>query len=111
VIPWWVWGATLLILGAAALSKRDAPAARIAEWLRIVFHREPEDDTRLVRLRGPNGEVVQYVEYVDKAGHRRRVLRLTRRGYHVGDFPSVEALADHIDVGSLIEDDDQDPDS
>ncbi len=56
-----------------------------------------------VRLRGKHGEVVTSVEYVDKAGVRRRVLRLTRHGVHIADVESVEELARYVDLAELTE--------
>lgn len=44
------------------------------------------------------------VEYEDKAGVRRRVLRLTRHGVHVADVQSVEELARYVDLADLTDD-------
>ena len=57
-----------------------------------------------MRLRGKHGEVVTSVEYEDKAGVRRRVLRLTRNGVHIADVRTVEELADFVDLAELVED-------
>lgn len=62
------------------------------------------------RLRGPGGITVEQVEYVDRAGYRRRVLRLRQYERHLGDYGSVEALAKVVDVGGLVEDDDDQAD-
>jgi hypothetical protein len=76
------------------------PMARLAELLfkvRAVTRGE-------VPLRGEHGEVVRHVEYTDRLGVTRRVLRLTRRGVHVGDFPTVEELGEHVDLAELVGD-------
>ena len=57
-----------------------------------------------MRLRGKSGELVTSVEYEDKAGVRRRVLRLTRHGVHIADAATVEELARHVDLAELVED-------
>jgi hypothetical protein len=57
-----------------------------------------------MRLRGEHGEVVTSVEYVDKAGVRRKVLRLTRHGVHIADVESIEDLARYVDLADLAED-------
>jgi hypothetical protein len=68
-------------------------------------------DTDYMRLRGPGGITVEQVDFVDKAGHRQRVLRARQHGVFLGDFRSVEELAKVLDVSELTEDDDpgQDP--
>ena len=62
-------------------------------------------DTDYVRLRGPGGITVEQVDYEDKAGHRQRVLRARQYGVHLGDFRSVEELANVVDVSELVEED------
>jgi len=65
-------------------------------------------ETGVMRLRGPGGITVEQIEYADRTGHRRRVLRARQHERHLGDFSSVEALATVIDVSALVkEDDDQ----
>lgn len=76
------------------------PMARLAELLfkvKAVIRGE-------VRLLGEGGEVVRHVEYTDKLGVRRRVLRLTRHGAHVGDFKTVEKLGKKVDLAGLVAD-------
>jgi hypothetical protein len=48
---------------------------------------------------------VEQVSDEDKTGHRWTVLRLRRYGVHLGDFPSVEALGEVIDLSKLVDDD------
>jgi hypothetical protein len=56
-----------------------------------------------VKLTGPGGVTVEHVTYTDKIGYTRRVLRLKRHGVFVGDYRTVEELGQHVDVGSLTE--------
>ena len=64
------------------------------------------DTGSVKRLRGPGGISVEQVEYVDRAGFRRRVLWLRQYERHLGGYSSVEALSKVIDVGELVEDED-----
>ncbi len=63
-----------------------------------------------VRLTGPGSVTVQHITYTDKLGYTRRVLRLERHGIVVGDFRTVEELGQHVDVGTLREDGEEDQD-
>ena len=56
-----------------------------------------------MKLTGPAGVTVEDVAYTDKRGHLVRVLRLRRRGVHLGDFRTVEELAAHVDLSQLHE--------
>lgn len=58
-----------------------------------------------LRMRGPNGEVVDVIRYRDKMQQDRRVYRLTRHGVFVGEYKTPEDLAKHVDVAELVEDD------
>jgi hypothetical protein len=57
-----------------------------------------------VKLRGPDGETVEVVSYVDKMQTRRDVYRLRRHGRHVGDYKSVEDPGKQVDLATLLED-------
>jgi hypothetical protein len=57
-----------------------------------------------VKLRGPNGETVEAVSYVDKMQTRRQVYRLKQHGVWIGDYKSVEELGKHVDLSTLVED-------
>jgi len=73
--------------------------------------RPAEGDTGCVkRLRGLGGITVEEVRFTDRAGFRRRVLRLRQYERHIADYGSAEALAKVIDVGSLVEEDDEQTD-
>jgi hypothetical protein len=39
-----------------------------------------------VKLRGPNGEVVEVIDYTDKTWNRRQVYRLHRHGVFIGEY-------------------------
>jgi hypothetical protein len=58
-----------------------------------------------MRLRGESGEVVDLVTYVDKMQQTRRVYRLSRPGIFIGEYKTVEELAKHVDLATLVEDD------
>ena len=57
-----------------------------------------------VKLRGPNGEVIDVVRYTDKLGNDRRVYRLHRHGVFVGEYKTPEELAKVVDLAELVED-------
>jgi hypothetical protein len=57
-----------------------------------------------VKLRGPNGETVEVVAYVDKMQTRRQVYRLRRNGVFIGDYKTVDELGKHVDLSTLVED-------
>ena len=57
-----------------------------------------------VRMRGPNGEVVDVIRCRDKLGYDRRVYRLTRHGTFVGEYKTPEDLGKVVDLATLIED-------
>ena len=59
-----------------------------------------------MRMRGPNGEVVDVIRYRDKMGYDRRVYRLTRHGLFIGEYKTTEELANMVDLATLIEDED-----
>ena len=58
-----------------------------------------------VRMRGPNGVVVDVIRYRDKMQQDRRVYRLTRHGVFVGEYKTPEELGKVVDLAELIEDD------
>ena len=57
-----------------------------------------------VKLRGPNGETVEAVSYVDKMQTRRQVYRLQRHGVFIGDYKTVDELGRRVDLPTLVED-------
>ena len=57
-----------------------------------------------IRLRGESGEVVDLVTYVDKMQQTRRVYRLTRHAVFIGEYKTVEELAKHVNLATLVED-------
>jgi len=57
-----------------------------------------------VKLRGPNGETVEVVAYVDKMQTHRQVYRLQRHGVWVGDYKTVDEFGKHVDLATLVED-------
>jgi hypothetical protein len=59
-----------------------------------------------VRMRGPNGVVVQIVTYVDKMQQTRRCYRLSQHGVLRGEYKSPEELGKVIDLAELVEEDD-----
>ena len=58
-----------------------------------------------VKLRGPNGEVVEVVAYREKLGYDRRVYRLHQHGVFVGEYRTPDELAKVVDLAALVEDD------
>jgi hypothetical protein len=57
-----------------------------------------------MRMRGPNGAVVEVIRYRDKMQQDRRVYRLTRHGVFVGEYKTPDELAKVINLGELVED-------
>ena len=57
-----------------------------------------------VRMRGPNGEVVDVIAYRDKMQQDRKVYRLTRHGVFIGEYKTAEELGKHVDLATLVED-------
>jgi len=60
----------------------------------------------MARMRGPNGEVVYVIRYRDKMGYDRRCYRLSRHGVFIGEYKSPDELANVVNLGELVEDDD-----
>ena len=56
-------------------------------------------------MRGPNGEVVEVIRYVDKLGYDRKVYRLSRHGVFIGEYKTPEELGTVVDLARLVEDD------
>ena len=56
-----------------------------------------------VRMRGPNGEVVDVIQYKDKLGFDRRCYRLTRHGVFIGEYKTPEDLGQVVDLAELVE--------
>ena len=63
-----------------------------------------------VRMRGPNGVVVDVIRYRDKLGYDRRCYRLSRHGVFVGEYKTPEELGKVVDLAELVEADAQHPD-
>jgi hypothetical protein len=57
-----------------------------------------------VRLRGPNGVVVEVIRYLDKLGYDRRVYRLSRHRVFIGEYTTPEELGKAVYLATLIED-------
>jgi hypothetical protein len=58
-----------------------------------------------VRVRGPNGVVVEVIRYVDKLGYDRKVYRLSRHRVFIGEYKTPEELGKVVDLAELVEDD------
>ena len=63
-----------------------------------------------VRMRGPNGVVVDVIRYRDKLGYDRRCYRLSRHGAFVGEYKTPEELGKVVDLAELVEEDRQSAD-
>ena len=63
-----------------------------------------------VRMRGPNGVVVDVIRYRDKMQQDRRVYRLTRHGAFIGEYKTPDELAKAVDLAELVEDAEASPD-
>ena len=57
-----------------------------------------------MRMRGPDGVVVDVIRYRDRMQQDRRVYRLTRHGVFIGEYKTPEELAKVIDLAELVED-------
>ena len=57
-----------------------------------------------VRMRGPNGEVVDVTRYRDKLGYDRRCYRLTRHGLFIGEYKTPDELGKVMNLAELVED-------
>jgi hypothetical protein len=58
-----------------------------------------------MRMRGPDGVVVDVIRYRDKMQQDRRCYRLTRHGVFIGEYKTPEDLGKVVDLGELVEDD------
>ena len=58
-----------------------------------------------VRMRGPEGVVVDVIRYRDKMQQDRRVYRLLQHGVFVGEYKTPEELGEPVDLAELVEDD------
>src|SRR5690242_14754505 len=56
-----------------------------------------------VRMRGPNGVVVDVIRYRDKMQQDRRLYRLTQHGVFVGEYKTPEELGKVVDLAELAE--------
>jgi hypothetical protein len=56
-----------------------------------------------MRMRGPDGVVVDEIRYRDKMQQDRRVYRLQQHGVFVGEFKTPEELGKHVDLAALVE--------
>jgi hypothetical protein len=80
----------------------DWPPSHVLHQLALRVRRVHAGD---VRLRGRSGEVIDLIAYTDTAGRDRRVYRLSRHGVFIGEYKTVEELAEHVDVATLVEND------
>jgi hypothetical protein len=62
-----------------------------------------------VRMRAPDGVVVDVIRYRDKMQQDRRVYRLTRHGVFVGEYKTPEELGEVVDLAELVEDEPDTP--
>jgi len=60
-----------------------------------------------MRMRGPNGVVVDVIRYTDTLGYHRRVYRLSQHRVFIGRYKTPEELGKAVDLATLVEDDDQ----
>ena len=60
-----------------------------------------------MRMRGPDGVVVDVIRYRDKMQQDRRCYRLTRNGVFVGEYKTPEELGKVVDLAELVEDEAQ----
>ena len=56
-----------------------------------------------MRMRGPNGVVVDVIRYVDKLGYDRKVYRLSRQRVFIGEYKTPEELEKVVDLAELVE--------
>jgi len=56
-----------------------------------------------VKLRGPNGEVVDVIAYRDELGYDRKVYRLHQHGSFIGEHKTPEELGKMVDLAELVE--------
>lgn len=64
-----------------------------------------------MRLRGPAGEVIDVIAYIDTAGRDRRVYRLHKGGVFIGEYKTPDELGRQVDLATLVEDDPPPPPS
>jgi hypothetical protein len=57
-----------------------------------------------VRMRGPEGVVVDVIRYRDKMQQDRRCYRLTRHGVFIGEYKTPEELGKVVDLARFVED-------
>ena len=65
-----------------------------------------------MRMRGPDGVVVDVIRYRDKMQQDRRVYRLTRHRVSAGEYKTPDELGNVVALAELVEEDDdpgQDP--
>jgi hypothetical protein len=60
-----------------------------------------------MRMRGPDGVVVDVIRYRDKMQQDRRCYWLTRHGVFIGEYMTPEELRRAVDLAELVEDEDQ----
>jgi hypothetical protein len=92
---------------AAAVELGRAP--RLADWppahtTVMLLRRAGQVALGRVKLVGPDGVSVEQVTLTGKrAGPPVRYLRLRHYGHRVGDYRTVEELARHVDLATLVE--------
>ena len=70
-----------------------------------LIHRVGDVHRGEAKPRGPKGEVVEVIDYVDKTWSRRQVYRLSRRGVFMGEYKTPGELGRQVDLAELVEDD------
>ena len=58
-----------------------------------------------VKIRGPNGVVVDVIRYRDKMQYDRRCCRVTRHGVFSGEYMTPDELGKVVDFAERVEDD------
>jgi hypothetical protein len=81
---------------------RDWPSVHLVHQLAFRVKRVHLGE---VRMRGPNGVVVDVIRYRDKMQQDRRCYRLTRQGVLVDEYKTPEGLGKVVDLASLVEED------
>jgi hypothetical protein len=82
-------------------STLDWPSVSLVHEL---IHRVGRVHRGELRLRGPNGDVVEVICYTDKLDHDRRVYRLHRHGVFFGEDRTPDELGKVVDLARLVED-------
>jgi hypothetical protein len=97
------------LVAAVAAVVEHGRAVRLADWppadtTLMLLRRAERVTLGRVKLVGPDGVSVEQVTLTGKQGGPPvRFLRLRHHGRHVGDYRTVEQLARHVDLATLVE--------